>query len=141
MTDLSFSNPTALLAAVFMLLSEGQGSETQLAKADYDARRDRIQQEHRAARLNCRTLTGQAKTICVEQANADQQVARAALTWSWTGRPQDHRHWLVTQAETHYDVALAQCDDQPLVSRSACIDEASLTRRKALALAATSTPP
>lgn len=141
MTDLSFSNPTALLAAVFMLLSDGRGREDNMRKADHSAREASIQDEHRSARQRCRLLSGSAQAVCVEQADADRQVARAELTWSWTGRAEDHRHWQRTRVEAQYDVAVARCGTPLTPERSLCTQEAAALRLKALSQLAPAAPP
>lgn len=104
-----------------------------ISKADYKAGKSRIDATYKTDKAACKSLSGNAKDICVEEAKAKEKVARAELEYSYSGKPTDRNKVLVVKAKSAYEVAKERCDDLAGKAKTACVQEAKATEKKALA--------
>lgn len=130
--------PTAITSAMAALslsalLAWAPAHAAQMDKAAYNTGKDRIEAEHKAAMANCKSLQGNAKDVCGEEAKAREKVARAELEHAHTGKASDARKLQEVKADTAYSVAKERCDDQTGNAKDVCVKEAKATHAKALA--------
>ena len=105
-----------------------------MSKADFKAEKNLITAQYKADKAGCSSLSANAKDICVEQVKAKEKVARAELTFAYTGKPGDQNKILVAKAETSYAVAKEKCDDLAAGNpKDVCVKEAKAVETKALA--------
>lgn len=128
----TFQIRTTLLAAALCLLPLAARAET-MNKADYDATRSRIDATSRTDQAACAAHSGNAKDICVEQAQGKEKVARAELEYRHSATAEDRNKVLVARAEADYAVARERCDDKAGNVKDVCIAEAKAAETKALA--------
>lgn len=102
-------------------------------KADYKASKTRISADYKADKAACKSLAGNAKDICVEEAKAKEKIARAELEYSYTGKAADRTNVLVVKAKAAYEVAKERCDDLSGNAKDVCRQEAKAVEKKALA--------
>lgn len=116
-----------------LLLSTLSGAQAAtINKPDYDAGKKAISATYKADKAACGTQTANAKDICVEEARAKEKNARAALEYSYTGKPADEIKVRVAQAESAYDVAKERCDDQTGNAKDVCVKQAQAAKVKAV---------
>ncbi|MDO9312954.1 MAG: hypothetical protein Q7T97_00220 [Burkholderiaceae bacterium] len=104
-----------------------------MAQADYKATKSRISADHKADKIACGSLAGNAKDICHEEADGKEKVALAELEYSYTGKPADHTKLMEAKAEAAYGVAKEKCDDLAGNPKDVCVKEAKAIETKALA--------
>jgi hypothetical protein len=104
-----------------------------MSKADYSATKTRITADYKADKTACNTLAGNTKDICVEKAKAKEDVARAELEYSFTGKSADRIKVLKVKAKSAYSVAKERCDDLSGNAKDVCVKEAQAVEKKALA--------
>lgn len=121
---------SVLLAAC--LASPMAGAAT-MAKPDYDASKARIKATEKSDRDACKTSTGNAKDICVEEAKAKVKVGLAELEASYTGKPRDQAKVAEVRADSAYAVAKERCDDRTGNAKDVCVKEAKAAQDKAKA--------
>ncbi len=121
---------SALLAAC---LASPMARAATMAKPDYDAGKARIKASEKSDRDACKTSTGNAKDVCVEEAKAKAKVGLAELESSYTGKPRDQAKLAEVRAESAYAVAKERCDDQTGNAKDVCIKEAKAAQDKAKA--------
>jgi hypothetical protein len=127
-------HPSLRLALLCLSLLSVSATQAQtLSKPDYKAGKTRISETYKADKAECQKLAGNAKDICKEEAKGKEKVARAELTYSYTGQAADRYHLLVTQAKAAYVVAKERCDDQAGNAKDVCVKEAKAAEKKALA--------
>lgn len=132
MNPISRASSQALLAAA-VLLAFLPAHAANLSRSDYSAGKTRISAEHTAAKRACAPMTGNAKDVCQEEAKAQEQVARAQLEYSYSGKPADEIKVRVARAKSAYAVAKEKCDDQSGNAKDVCVKEAQAIETKALA--------
>ncbi|MBW4049159.1 MAG: hypothetical protein HIU89_14895 [Proteobacteria bacterium] len=127
---LHFVLKPAAVAATMLLLSAAQAAT--ITKADYQASKTRISADYKADKTACAPLAANAKDICIEEAKANEKVARAELEYSFTGKSRDRNMVLVAKAESTYAVAKEKCDDKAGNDKDVCVKEAKAVEVKAL---------
>lgn len=123
----------ALIAAALCCLSMSAAHAASTSQADHRAAKARISAAYKADKAACSTLAGNAKDICIEEAQAKEKVALAEQQYAYSSKARDRNKLWVAQAEAAYDVAREKCDDQAGNAKDVCIKEAKAVRDKALA--------
>jgi len=126
----SVLKPAATIAALF-LLSTAQSA--MITKAEYRASKARVSAEYKTEKSACRSLSGNAQDVCIEEAKAKERVAIADLEYSLTGKTEDHNKALVARAESNYAVAKERFDDKAGNDKDVCVKEAKALEVRALA--------
>jgi hypothetical protein len=104
-----------------------------MSRGDYNAARSRIGADYKTDRVACAVHAGNAKDVCVEEAEAKQKVALAELEYGYSGKSVDQTKLKVAIAESDYAVAKEKCDDQAGNAKDVCVKEAKAVETKALA--------
>lgn len=134
MTVRFYHSPTLFASAVLAAcLASPLASAATMAKADYNASKDRIKATEKSERDACQTRTGNAKDICVEEAKAKAKVGLAELEFAYTAKPRDQAKVADVRAESAYAVAKERCDDQTGNAKDVCVKEAKGVQAKAKA--------
>ena len=130
MKSFKFKTFAAIIAMLFVAASQSQAAT--MDKAAYKGAKTHISADYKAAVAACKSMTGNAKDICKEEAEAKQKVAKAELEYSYTNKPADQAKIAKVKAETTYDVAKEKCDYQAGNAKDVCVKEAKAMRVKAL---------
>ena len=120
----------SMLISALLALPVAQAAT--MAKADYDLAKKGISADYKADKAACKPMSGNAKDICVEVAEAKEKVAKAELTFSYSGKPADQTKVRVAKAESAYAVAKEKCDDLAGNAKDVCRKEAKAVEVKAL---------
>jgi hypothetical protein len=124
-----------VLASTFGLASAAQADV--LSKPEYNAAKDAIKINHKAAKKACDAFANNAKAICVEQANGDEKIAHADLEDRNDPTAKSHYKTRVARAEAEYDIAKQRCDDKAGNDKDVCVKEVKAAKVYALANAET----
>src|SRR5207253_8826039 len=100
---------------------------------EYRADKDRIEADYKAAKDKCKSMTGNAKEVCIKEAKGNEKVAKAELEAKRKGTPHAQYEVDVAKAKAAYDVAQEKCDDMKGKDKSACKKQAKADEDKALA--------
>src|ERR1700712_2780912 len=119
------------IAALFT--ASGAFAATNMARADYSANKDRIEADYKADKAACDSYSGNQKDIFQKQAKGKEDVAKAELEYSYTGKASDGNKIAVVKADSAYDVAKEMCDDKGSNAKDVCVAEAKSAHTKALA--------
>lgn len=134
MTARTFRSPTFLACALLAAcLASPWASAATMAKPDYNAGKERIKATEKSERDACKTVTGNAKDVCVEEAKAKARVGLAELEYAYTAKPRDQAKIVEVRAEAAYAVAKERCDDQTGNAKDVCVKQAKATQDKAKA--------
>ena len=87
------------------------------AKREVDA-------DYKAARAQCRSLQGNARDICDEEARARARVDKAELAQRYQPSAQHQRELDEAKARSTYDVARERCSDNTGPARRSCEQQA-----------------
>jgi len=129
--NISRNFKTSLLVAALLSFSVAQAAT--LTKADYKAEKTRIGADYKVDKKACDAFKDNAKDICVEEAKAKENIARAELEYGYTGKTADQTKVLEAKAKSAYAVAKEKCDDQAGNAKDVCVKEAKAVEVKALA--------
>jgi hypothetical protein len=100
---------------------------------DYRAEKERIEAEEKADKAKCKSLSGNAKDVCIKEAKGKERVAKAELEAQRKGTPHAQYEVLVTKAKAQYEVAKEKCDDLKGTEKSACKKQAKADEQKMIA--------
>lgn len=123
----------SLTLACASLLLAGAAQASNFSKAVYNGAKDDIKSTFRAEHDACKSLSGNARDICVKQAKGHEKVALARLEFDYSGQAADEVKWLKARHEARYDIATERCDDLAGDAKSLCVQEAKTARDKAKA--------
>ena len=115
-------NLTALAAACSLALSATAfGAVT---KTEYKASKDEISAKYKSDKAACKTMTGNKKDICIEEAKGREKVAKAELEMSYKPTDRNKHDVRIAKANAAYNVAKEKCDDQTGNAKDVCVKEA-----------------
>jgi hypothetical protein len=106
------------------MLSVSAAPAEMISKPDYKTGKTRISDVYKTEKAACKSLSGNAKDVCQEEAKAKEKVARAELEFSYTGKAADQNKILVVKAETAYEVAIEKCDALANEAKTGCVNSA-----------------
>jgi hypothetical protein len=130
-------NRVALAAcASAFLLSTGAWS-AEMTKAEYKAGKDRIAVDLKAAKETCKSLAGNAKDVCMLQAEGKSKVGKADLEAVYEPTVKHRYNAAEARAKADYAVAKERCDDAAGNAKGVCVKEAKAVEVAALADAKT----
>ena len=130
MTTLQHLQTAVACAALFA--AAGAFAVT-MSKSEYTAAKDHIGAEYKADKAACASSSGNAKDVCIEQAEGKQKVARAELEYDHTGNAGDAHKLALARADSTYAIAKEMCDDKAGDAKNLCTTEAKAAHTKALA--------
>ena len=131
MNKKQFNFRAGLMTAALFALPIGQAFA--MEHSEYSASKSRIEETYKADKAGCKSLAGNGKDVCMEEAKAKEKVAKAELEHDYTGKESDWVKVLKTRAETTYDVAKERCDDRAGNDKDVCVKEAKAAKETALA--------
>ncbi|HEX5697723.1 MAG TPA: hypothetical protein VFX90_03635 [Rhodoferax sp.] len=129
--NISRNFKTSLLVAALLSFSVAQAAT--LTKAEYKAEKTRISADYKVDKKACDAFKDNAKDVCVEEAKAKENIARAELEYGYTGKATDQTKVLEAKAKSAYAIAKEKCDDQSGNAKDVCVKEAKAVEVKALA--------
>lgn len=92
--------------------------------ASTQASEDQIKAQYKADKETCKSMSGNAKDICIAQAKGREEIAEAELDASRKNTEKARHNVLVTKAEAEYEVAKERCDDRAGNDKDVCLKDA-----------------
>lgn len=114
----------AATAAIAFAFCAGAVAAQAMTAAEYKAGKERIAGDLKSAKAACDSLAGNAKDICLAEANGRQKIAKAELEASKLPSAKTRRAVGIAKAEAEYAVAKEKCDDKAGDGKSACVKDA-----------------
>jgi hypothetical protein len=111
----------------------GTAGAAPISRDAYNAQKDRIEAAYKHEREACDSMTGNAKDVCVEQAKANQKIAKAENEAAYKDTEDARHDARVARAEANYEVAKEKCDDLSGNRKDVCVKEAKAAEVKAKA--------
>ena len=104
-----------------------------LSKADYQSQKDTISKENKADKERCKSLSGNAKDICVAEAKGKEKVAKANLEAQYKPSIKNTYDASIAKADANYAIAKEKCDDLAGNPKDVCVKEAKAAQTAAKA--------
>lgn len=114
------------------IAAAGQAAEGGMSRNDYDAAKQRIREEYLSNQAGCKTLSGNAKYVCLAELMGRDNVARAELDAARTPTRRTRYDVLVVRAEAGFAIARERCDALDRPERSPCAEAARSAKTAAL---------
>jgi hypothetical protein len=118
---------SALAQAVALCAGTLLFSATASAAADrtaYDQAKASAKSTYESERKTCDSFGGNAKDICVAEANARRTKTEAEAEAAWKNTPKAREQAVHEIAEANYKVAKERCDDKGGNAKDVCLKEA-----------------
>ena len=122
-----------LLALAVGLAFGGVALAQSVPKDDYQAGKNRIAAESKAAKAACTSLFGNARDVCEVEASGSGKVAGAELDASYGPTLKSRNEIRVVKAEADHAAARQRCDDLAGNAKDVCIKEATAVETAAKA--------
>jgi hypothetical protein len=126
----------ALFAAAGLCFAGATGAQTTTTPHDKAARDQAIKSaetQYKADKDACKSLSGNAKDVCMEEAKGKEKIAKAEAKSAYEGTPKARENARLAHAEATYDVAKEKCDDLAGNRKDVCVKEAKAQYTKAKA--------
>ena len=112
---------TALATALALSLSGGAFGMT---RPEYKAAKDEVSAKYKSDKAACKSMSGNAKDICIEEAKGREKVGKAELENTYQPSARHANDVKMTKAKADYDVAKEKCDDKKGNDKDVCKKEA-----------------
>jgi activator of HSP90 ATPase len=126
-----FTLKASLLAAAVLVFPVAQAAI--ITKVELDIAQTRISDAAQVDKQACQALATNSKDICLAQAKAKEEVARAELQYEFSGKSGDQIKVQEAKATSAHAIAREKCDDQSGNAKDVCIQQAKATEIKVLA--------
>jgi hypothetical protein len=129
-------NSSKLMVALFAAAGLCLAGGAQAATGNRDARNDAIKQAeatYKADKDACKSLSGNAKDICMEEAKGKEKVAKAEADAAYENTPSAREKARKAKADANYDVAKEKCDDLAGNAKDVCVKEAKAAHTRSVA--------
>ena len=129
----------ALMAAAGLTLAGAGQAATMsthastMSKDAHDAAYKSATEQYKADKDACKSMTGNAKDVCMEQAKGKEKVAKAEADAAYKGTPKARESARVARADADYKVSKEKCDDLTGNQKDVCVKEAKAAHTKAKA--------
>jgi hypothetical protein len=104
-----------------------------ISKDAYDTAVRNAETQYKVDKDACSSRSGNAKDICLAEANGKEKVAKADAEAAYKNTPKALEDARVTRAEAAHSVAKEKCDDLSANSKDVCVKEADAALVKAKA--------
>lgn len=104
-----------------------------LASDGYQAGKDKIAADYKSASAPCKTMSGNAKDVCMADAKGQERVAKAELEATYKPTEKSRYEVGIAKAEAEYAVAREKCDDLAGPAKDSCVKDAKSARAAAKA--------
>jgi hypothetical protein len=95
-----------------------------MTKDEYNAAKDKISADYKAAKAQCDTLKDNAKDVCEKEAKGTENVAKAELEQNYKPSAKNSKKVAEAKAEMAYEVAKEKCDDMSGDAKNTCVKQA-----------------
>ena len=102
-----------------------------MSKAEYSSAKNQVSADYKSAKAACKSMSANAKDICMAEAKGNEKVGKADLEARYSGKAKDQNKLMVVKADAAYDVAKEKCDDRTGNDKDVCVKEAKATHIKA----------
>jgi hypothetical protein len=123
---------TLFLSVVTLGFATIATAATDDAKASYKAAGDSATATYKEARTKCRSLKGNPKDVCIEEAKAAEKRSKAEAEAQYKNTPKAHTKARIAAADADYAVAKEKCNAQSGNPKDVCIKEAKAVHIKAV---------
>jgi len=101
-----------------------KAAEKGTPEARHDAIKDKAEADYKLAKEKCDSLAGNAKDVCVQQAKADYDKAKANVKAAETGTPAARQDAMRERNDADYKVAKEKCDSLSGDAKDTCVKQA-----------------
>ena len=102
-----------------------------MTKAEYSSAKNQVTADYKSAKAACKSMSANAKDICMAEAKGNEKVGKADLEARYSGKEKDQNNLAVAKAEAAYAVAKEKCDDKAGNDKDVCVKEAKAAEAKA----------
>lgn len=103
-----------------------------MTDAEHKAEKDRIEAQYKSSKAQCKSLNGNAKDVCEEEAEGQEKVAKAELKYRKDPSEKNRYDVAKAKADAAYDVAEEKCDDLTGNAKDVCEKDAKAEHVRAL---------
>ena len=111
----------------------GVAGAAPISKDAYNAENKRIEDQYKADRDACKSMSGNQKDVCIETAKGKEKVAKADNEVAYKDTEKARYDAKIARAEADYAVAKEKCDDRSGNDKDVCVKEAKAAETKAKA--------
>ncbi|MHB8828688.1 MAG: hypothetical protein ACYC6Q_04030 [Syntrophales bacterium] len=123
---------SAITLAVGLALSSS-ASAANMSKKEYNTQKAGITAAYEFDKDNCKSMSGNAKDICMAEATGKEKVSKAELEANYKPSAKARRKVRDEKVEADYKVAIEKCDDMGDNLKDVCVKEAKAAMKSAKA--------
>ena len=123
----------SVITIAICLALGGGASAANMSKDEYKASKDSIAAAYKADKDNCKSMSGNARDICMAEATGKEKVATAELEANYKPSDKARRTVREEKVQADYKVAMEKCDDKGGNLKDVCVKEAEAAMKSAKA--------
>jgi hypothetical protein len=112
------------IATAVLLMSSAAAMGAGMSKDDYNASKDKIASDYKAAKAACGSFSGNAKDVCMADADGKLSIAKAQLDAAYEPTLKNRYEVSIAVAEGRYSVAREKCNAAAGNAKDVCIKQA-----------------
>jgi len=115
------------LALVSCFVAGQAGAMTQ---DEYKVAKEKAEANYKVEKAKCDTLIGNAKDICMKQADGKEKIAKAELEQQYKPSNGHAREVEETKVEAAHSIAMEKCEDHKGDAKNACEKQADADKAR-----------
>ncbi|MBP8018659.1 MAG: hypothetical protein KAY82_01345 [Hylemonella sp.] len=105
-------------------LAMGTAAAAPMTSAEYKAGKDNASAKYTTEKAACKSLAGNTKDICMQEAKGQEKISKAELEESYAPSEKHRFEVRMAKADAAYAVSKEKCDDQAGNAKDVCRKEA-----------------
>jgi hypothetical protein len=105
-------------------------TSTPMSKDAYKAQKEQVKSTYDADIKACKSMSGNAKDVCEQEAKGKRDVAMADAEAAYKGTPSARYDARVARVESQYKIAKEKCDDLSGNAKDVCVKQAKAAEVK-----------
>lgn len=117
--------PVVVLGLAMCVAASTQASDLLMSRNEYNAMNGEIASRYSQGRIACKSLAGNARDVCMQEARGRKKIAQAELLQAYAPSPKHLFDVRMSRANADFALAKERCDDLSANARDLCRKEAS----------------
>jgi len=101
-----------------------------MTQDEYKVAKERVEADYKVDKAKCETLDGNAKDVCMKQAQGKEKIAKAELEQQYKPSNDHAREAEQTKVDVAYNIAMEKCEDQKGDAKNACEKQAEADKAR-----------
>lgn len=95
-----------------------------MSKEEYKAQKEKVETEYKSGKMQCDSLTGNTKDICMAELKGKEAIGKAELEAKYQNTSKARYELELTKADANHAISKEKCDEKNGDAKDLCLKEA-----------------